>query len=152
MANRLDEQYQRLLQDILDYGVDKQDRTTTGTKSIFGYTIHHNMRNGFPLLTTKKVPFKIMATELMWFLMGDTNIKYLVDNGCHIWNGDAYKRYKDSRVGVSEPLSINEFIEQIKINKNFAEVWGDLGPIYGAQWRAWESNDLAGGTIDQIKH
>jgi thymidylate synthase len=152
MANRLDEQYQRLLQDILEYGVDKQDRTTTGTKSIFGYTIHHNMRDGFPLLTTKKVAFKTMATELMWFLMGDTNIKYLVENGCHIWNGDAYKRYKDSRVGVSEPLSMDKFIEQIKTDGAFAEVWGDLGPIYGAQWRAWESNDLAGGTIDQIKH
>jgi thymidylate synthase len=93
-----------------------------------------------------------MATELMWFLMGDTNIKYLVENGCHIWNGDAYKRYKDSRVGVSEPLSMDKFIEQIKTDGAFAEVWGDLGPIYGAQWRAWESNDLAGGTIDQIKH
>ena len=93
MANRLDEQYQSLLQDILEYGVDKQDRTTTGTKSIFGYMIHHNMRNGFPLLTTKKVPFKTMATELMWFLMGSTNIKYLVENGCNIWNGDAYKNY-----------------------------------------------------------
>jgi thymidylate synthase len=152
MANRLDEQYQSLLQDIIDFGVDKQDRTGTGTKSIFGYMIHHNMRNGFPLLTTKKVPFKTMATELMWFLKGDTNIKYLIDNGCNIWNGDAYKRYKDSRVGVSEPLSMDEFIEQIKTDGAFAEVWGDLGPIYGAQWRAWESNDLAGGTIDQIKH
>jgi len=152
MANRLDEQYQSLLQDIIDFGVDKKDRTGTGTKSIFGYTIHHNMMNGFPLLTTKKVPFKTMATELMWFLKGDTNIKYLIDNGCNIWNGDAYKRYKDSRVGVSEPLSMDEFIEQIKTNGAFAEVWGDLGPIYGAQWRAWESNDLAGGTIDQIKH
>jgi thymidylate synthase len=114
--------------------------------------IHHNMSEGFPLLTTKKVPFKTMATELMWFLMGDTNIKYLVDNGCNIWNGDAYKRYKDSRVGVNEPLPMDEFIEQIKTNDAFAEVWGDLGPIYGAQWRAWESNDLAGGTIDQMKH
>jgi thymidylate synthase len=91
MANRLDKQYQHLLQDILEYGVDKQDRTGTGTKSIFGYTIHHNMMDGFPLLTTKKVPFKTMATELMWFLMGDTNIKYLVDNNCHIWDGDALR-------------------------------------------------------------
>ena len=150
--NNLDIQYQTLLQDILEFGVEKKDRTGTGTKSIFGYTIHHNMRNGFPLLTTKKVAFKTMATELMWFLMGDTNIKYLVDNGCNIWNGDAYKRYKDSRVGVGEPLPMDKFIEQIKTNGDFAHVWGDLGPIYGAQWRAWESNDLAGGTIDQIKH
>jgi thymidylate synthase len=91
MANSLDSQYQQLLQDIIDFGVDKQDRTGTGTKSIFGYTIHHNMSWGFPLLTTKKVPFKTMATELMWFLMGDTNIKYLVDNNCHIWDGDAIR-------------------------------------------------------------
>jgi thymidylate synthase len=150
--NNLDKQYQALLKDILSYGNVKSDRTGTGTKSIFGYMIHHNMSDGFPLLTTKKVPFKTMATELMWFLKGDTNIKYLVDNDCNIWNGDAYKRYKDSRIGMSEPLLMDEFIEQIKIDKNFAEVWGDLGPIYGAQWRAWESNDLAGGTIDQIKH
>jgi thymidylate synthase len=150
--NNLDKQYQALLKDILSYGNVKSDRTGTGTKSIFGYMIHHNMSEGFPLLTTKKVPFKTMATELMWFLMGDTNIKYLVENGCNIWNGDAYKRYKDSRVGVGEPLSMDEFIEQIKTDGVFAEVWGDLGPIYGAQWRAWESNDLAGGTIDQIKH
>jgi thymidylate synthase len=150
--NNLDKQYQALLKDILSYGNVKSDRTGTGTKSIFGYMIHHNMSEGFPLLTTKKVPFKTMATELMWFLMGDTNIKYLVDNNCHIWTGDAYKRYKDSRVGVGEPLLMDEFIEQIKTNSAFAEVWGDLGPIYGAQWRAWESNDLAGGHIDQIKH
>jgi thymidylate synthase len=150
--NNLDKQYQALLKDILSYGNVKSDRTGTGTKSIFGYMIHHNMKDGFPLLTTKKVPFKTMATELMWFLMGDTNIKYLVNNGCNIWNGDAYKRYKDSRVGVNEPLPMDEFIEQIKTNGAFAEVWGDLGPIYGAQWRAWESNDLAGGTIDQMKH
>ena len=91
--NNLDKQYQTLLKDILSYGVDKNDRTGTGTKSIFGYMIYHNMRDGFPLLTTKKVAFKTMATELMWFLMGDTNIKYLVDNGVHIWDGDAYKAY-----------------------------------------------------------
>ena len=109
MANRLDEQYQSLLQDIIDFGVDKQDRTGTGTKSIFGYMIHHNMRNGFPLLTTKKVSFKTMATELMWFLMGDTNIKYLVENGCHIWVGDSfsnymkeYEKYKQSQENVEK--------------------------------------------------
>ena len=155
MANSLDGQYQDLLQAVLDYGVEKKDRTGTGTKSIFGYTIHHNMSWGFPLLTTKKVPFKTMATELMWFLMGNTNIKYLVDNGCNIWNGDAYKNYekyaRDNSYGV-DFLSIDEFVNEIKTNNAFAEVWGDLGPIYGAQWRAWESNDLAGGTIDQIKH
>ena len=81
--NKLDKQYTDLLQSILDYGVEKQDRTGTGTKSIFGYTIRHNMRDGFPLLTTKKMAWKTMVTELIWFLRGDTNIKFLVDNGCH---------------------------------------------------------------------
>ena len=78
--NKLDKQYLQLVQDILDYGVEKQDRTGTGTKSIFGYTIRHNMKDGFPLLTTKKMPFKTITTELLWFLRGDTNIKFLVDN------------------------------------------------------------------------
>src|SRR6056300_1644768 len=91
--NKLDKQYQALLQDILDNGVEKQDRTGTGTRSLFGAQIRHNMQEGFPLLTTKKMPFKTITTELLWFLRGDTNIKYLVDNGCNIWNGDAYKRY-----------------------------------------------------------
>jgi thymidylate synthase len=154
--NRLDEQYQRLLKDIIEYGVDKKDRTGTGTKSIFGYTIHHNMRNGFPLLTTKKVPFKTMATELMWFLMGDTNIKYLVENGCHIWDGDCYKAYikrynKGEYVGktkllenskknrtLTEPFTQEEFINKIKTDDEFAKTWGELGPIYGKQWRQWQ--------------
>jgi thymidylate synthase len=155
MVNNLDKQYQHLLQDILEYGVDKQDRTGTGTKSIFGYMIHHNMRDGFPLLTTKKVPFKTMAIELMWFLMGDTNIKYLVDNNCHIWNGDAYQAYikrynKGEYVGktkllenskknrtLTEPFTIEEFIDKIKTDDEFAKKWGELGPIYGKQWRKW---------------
>ena len=91
--NKLDKQYTDLLQTILEHGVDKKDRTGTGTKSIFGYTIRHNMKDGFPLLTTKKMPFKTIVTELLWFLQGNTNIKYLVDNNCHIWDGDAYKNY-----------------------------------------------------------
>ena len=154
MNNRLDEQYQRLLQDILEYGVYKNDRTGTGCKSIFGYTIHHNMMNGFPLLTTKKVPFKTMATELMWFLMGDTNIKYLVDNNCHIWNGDAYKRYVNSDE-VRWPKNQEDFIETIQTDDEFAKKWGELGPIYGKQWRQWGGlQDLADDNtpiyLDQI--
>jgi thymidylate synthase len=157
--NRLDKQYQCLLKDILEYGVDKQDRTGTGTKSIFGYTIHHNMRNGFPLLTTKKVAFKTMATELMWFLMGSTNIKYLLDNGCNIWNGDAYKRYtnaaKSDGYYMDEGVfTMEEFIHKIKTEDEFANNWGELGPIYGKQWRSWENyNGLhLDESIDQIKN
>jgi thymidylate synthase len=140
--NKLDQQYTDLLKTILEHGVDKKDRTGTGTKSIFGYTIRHNMKDGFPLLTTKKMPFKTIVTELLWFLRGDTNIKYLVDNNCHIWDGDAYKNYS-SNVQPWEPhLDKNQFIERIKNNDEFAKTWGDLGPIYGKQWRQWKQKDV----------
>ncbi len=136
----IDERYQELLQTILDYGKDKKDRTGTGTKSIFGYTIRWDMTQGFPLLTTKRMPMKTIATELKWFLKGDTNIKYLVDNGCNIWNGDAYKNYVN---GTSEELkkylaTYEEFVDKIKTDDEFAKVWGELGPIYGKQWRDWD--------------
>ena len=154
--NRLDKDYQQLLQDIIEFGVDKKDRTGTGTKSLFGYTIRHNMRNGFPLLTTKKIAFKTMTTELLWFLRGDTNIKYLVDNGCNIWNGDAYKNYEKYAMANSygvDILSMDEFINEIKTNDEFAKKWGELGPIYGKQWRSWDFPEVNGyfGPIDQIK-
>jgi len=141
--NKLDQQYQTLLQTILDFGVEKKDRTGTGTKSIFGYTIRHNMKDGFPLLTTKKMAFKTMVTELLWFLRGNTNIKYLVDNNCHIWDGDAYKNYKNKTEIMmghgfhGTLLSQEEFIERIKTDDEFAKTWGELGPVYGKQWRNW---------------
>ena len=143
--NKLDKQYQELLSTILEYGVDKSDRTGTGTKSIFGYTIRHNMSDGFPLLTTKKMAVKTMMTELKWFLEGDTNIKYLVDNGCNIWNGDAYKAYLDKETMPGVPphdhvLSYSEFVEKIKTDGFFAKKWGELGPIYGRQWRDWRKH------------
>jgi len=139
--NKLDAQYQQLLKDILEYGVEKQDRTGTGTKSLFGYTIRHNMQDGFPLLTTKKMAWKTMVTELLWFLKGDTNIKYLVDNGCNIWNGDAYKRYHNHFAGHEDVPTQEWFINEIKTNDEFANKWGELGPIYGKQWRSWTIND-----------
>ena len=155
--NKIDAQYQALLQDILDNGVQKMDRTSTGTISVFGRQIRHRMADGFPLLTTKKMAWKTMVTELLWFLRGDTNIKYLVDNGCHIWDGDAYKNYvkksseehviethKDVKDGFIHPelitqviLSKEEFIERIKTDGEFAKKWGELGPLYGKQWRKW---------------
>jgi len=142
--NSLDAQYQELLQAILDYGVEKKDRTGTGTKSIFGYTIRHKMSWGFPLLTTKKVPFKTMATELLWFLRGDTNIKYLVENGCHIWTGDAIKNYERHSGKIHPHRPKQEYFEDLILNDDkFAKEWGDLGPIYGAQWRYWQ------GELDQ---
>ena len=143
--NSLDKQYTDLLQTILEHGVDKKDRTGTGTKSIFGYTIRHNMKDGFPLLTTKKMPFKTIVTELLWFLRGDTNIKFLVDNNCHIWDGDAYKNYWFNWRPMLEdcgedltPYTQEKFINKIKTDDEFAKKWGELGPIYGKQWRDWK--------------
>ena len=112
--NNLDLQYQHLLQDILLEGKEKTDRTGTGTKSVFGKQIRHKMSEGFPLLTTKKMAIKSIMTELKWFLKGKTNIKYLVENGCNIWNGDAYKRYKSVwDYDLDEPLSESDFIVKI---------------------------------------
>jgi thymidylate synthase len=136
--NTLDKQYQDLLQYILEHGVSKEDRTGTGTISTFGRQIRHNLNDGFPLLTTKKMAIKTMMTELKWFLKGDTNIKYLVDNGCNIWNGDAYKRFT---YYTDENTSMDRFIELIKTDDEFARKWGELGPIYGKQWRNWFGYD-----------
>ena len=143
--NKLDEQYRDLLLTILEHGVNKSDRTGTGTKSIFGYTIRHNMKDGFPLLTTKKMAVKTMMTELKWFLKGDTNIKYLVDNGCNIWNGDAYKRYKEDKGTLG--MGPKSFIQKIKTQDRFAEMWGELGPIYGKQWREWKTESIIKTTL-----
>jgi thymidylate synthase len=151
--NSLDKQYTDLLQTILEHGVDKKDRTGTGTKSIFGYTIRHNMKDGFPLLTTKKMPFKTIVTELLWFLQGNTNIKYLVDNNCHIWDGDAYKNYLLLMIG-NEPekiLSMDDFIDKIKNDDKFAKKWGELGPIYGKQWRKWGKKNVVNYDLENVK-
>ena len=141
--NNIEHDYLKLLHDILTNGVTKQDRTGTGTISVFGRQIRHDMRLGFPLLTTKKMPFKTIATELLWFLRGDTNIKYLVDNKCHIWDGDAYKRYERSwLMTLNDPAPKEEFIEKIKTDNDFAKIWGELGPIYGLQWRHWGEYEI----------
>jgi thymidylate synthase len=144
--NNLDKQYTDLLQDILENGIQKGDRTGTGTISVFGRQIRHKMSDGFPLLTTKKMPFKTIVTELLWFLRGDTNIKYLVDNNCHIWDGDAYKRYLNTYKGNFE-LDKEEFINAIKTSPDFAKQWGELGPIYGKQWRSWPTYSVGETTF-----
>ncbi len=143
--NNLDKQYQELLQDILDNGVKKETRNG-GTISVFGRQIRHDMQSGFPLITTKKMAWKTIVTELLWFLRGDTNIKFLVDNGCHIWDGDAYKYYKlkhnfQINKGI-DVLSQEEFINKIKTDDEFAKKWGELGPIYGKQWRKWTKKKM----------
>ena len=147
--NKLDEQYRGILAELLYNGKEKEDRTGTGTLSKFGMQIRHNMKDGFPLLTTKKMAVKTMMTELKWFLKGDTNIKYLVDNNCHIWDGDAYKKYHQA-FPETEMLSQEQFITLIKTNDEFAEKWGELGPIYGKQWRDWDED--TGVKIDQISN
>tara|TARA_R110002073_G_scaffold136817_2_gene285495 strand:+ start:772 stop:1827 length:1056 start_codon:yes stop_codon:yes gene_type:complete len=149
--NRIEEQYRGLLGSLLHNSNKKQDRTGTGTHSIFGGQIRHQMSDGFPLLTTKKMAFKTMVTELLWFLRGDTNIKYLVDNGCNIWNGDAYKNYRNKFEPAPyqfTPDTMEEFINKIKTDDEFAKKWGELGPIYGKQWRDWDGRQKRDGSYD----
>ena len=145
--NIVDKQYQGFLRKLIMYGTEKQDRTNTGTLSYFGDTFRHNMEDGFPLLTTKKMAVNSMVTELKWFLRGDSHIGFLLENGCNIWNGDAYKKYQ--RVvawDLDEPLSKKEFIDKVKNDKDYWH-YGLLGPIYGTQWRKWGNKEY----IDQIK-
>ena len=154
--NNLDKQYLELLDDILVNGTSKEDRTGTGTYSVFGRQIRHNMKDGFPLLTTKKMAWKTMTKELLWFLSGDTNIKWLVENNCNIWNGDAYKAYlnKDSvkhqweRGGDVAEMDV--FLNIIKDSAD-NEDFGELGPVYGKQWRDWNGNDQIKNLIKGLK-
>ncbi len=153
--NNIEHDYLKLLHDILTNGVTKQDRTGTGTRSVFGRQIRHDMSLGFPLLTTKKMPFKTIVTELLWFLRGDTNIKFLVDNNCHIWDGDAYKNYcnwYNQQEGFIQPPkhNIEFFIERIKTDDEFAREWGELGPVYGKQWRNWGQGVLENKHLEPI--
>ena len=146
--NTLDKKYQDLLQDILDNGIQKSDRTGTGTLSVFGRQITHNMKQGFPALTTKKLAWKQVVSELLWFLTGQTNIQYLLKHNNHIWDGDVYKNYASkTSMDADGQYTKEEFIGKIKVDNEFAKKWGDLGPIYGKQWRKWDGRN---GRIDQI--
>jgi thymidylate synthase len=143
--NTLDKQYIDLLKTIKEFGVSKEDRTGTGTRSIFGYTIRHNMAEGFPLLTTKKMYFRGIVTEMLWFLQGRTDLRYLLEHNCHIWTGDAYRVYDKDFDREHPPFSApypkrltqKEFEEKIMTDDEFNKWYGDLGPIYGKQWRHW---------------
>lgn len=163
-----DHTYLNLVQYILDNGVKKEDRTGTGTISVFGYQMRFNLSKGFPLLTTKRVPFKLVASELLWFIKGDTNIRYLLQHNNHIWDEWAFEKWIKSedytgpdmtnfglRAAEDEQFA-KIYAEQMKIfqqkvleDEEFAVKFGDLGPVYGKQWRSWPTE--SGDTIDQLK-
>lgn len=139
-------QYQDFLRAILDRGKEKTDRTGVGTVSMFGYQMRFDLSEGFPLLTTKKIHLKSVIHELLWFIKGDTNIKYLVQNQVRIWNDWPYAKYRDSEAFQGE--TIEAFAAKIATEPGFAEKYGDLGPVYGSQWRRY----LGGNKIvDQLK-
>lgn len=165
----LEDSYLNLERYVYENGVIKDDRTGTGTKSIFGYQMRFNLAEGFPLLTTKKIPFRLIKSELLWFLHGDTNIKFLLKNRNHIWDEWAFERYVNSdeyngpdmtdfgNRCLSDPefnkiyqQVKKEFCEKILNDDEFAKKYGELGPVYGAQWRHWRTS--RGETIDQIKN
>ena len=142
-------QYLDLCKTILEYGTKKEDRTGTGTISYFGYQMRFDLSEGFPLVTTKKVHLKSIIHELLWFISGSTNIKYLVDNDVKIWNDWPYDIYKKSNEFKGE--TIEEFAEKIKQSDEFAKQWGNLGPVYGKQWRNFGGVDQLADLINQIK-
>lgn len=143
-------QYHDLCRHVMSYGTEKMDRTKTGTKSVFGYQMRFDLKEGFPLLTTKKVYLKAIIHELLWFISGDTNIKYLVDHDVKIWNEWPYEAFKKHHDYQGETM--DEFVSKIKSDASFASVHGNLGPVYGAQWRNFAGVDQLKEVIHQIKN
>ncbi|CAM3525071.1 thymidylate synthase [Erysipelothrix anatis] len=142
--------YLEMMRFVRDHGQDRGDRTGTGTRSVFGYQMRFDLQEGFPLLTTKKVHFASVAKELLWFISGDTNIQWLVKNNVRIWNEWPYQKFVASEFYTGETMA--EFIERIKTDDAFAKQFGDLGPVYGKQWRDFNGVDQLNNVIEQIKH
>ncbi len=174
--NNVDKVYLEMCQSILDKGIFKEDRTGVGTYSLFGYQLRFNLSEGFPLLTTKRVPFKLIASELLWFLKGDTNLRYLLQNNNHIWDEWGFQKWVTSKdyngpdmtnfgIRSTQDEAFNKiYQEQMKwyqdkvlTDDTFAEAYGDLGNVYGKQWRHWEGGngkvyDQIQWVINEIKH
>ena len=152
-------QYHDLLKHILDEGTDKGDRTGVGTRSVFGYQMRFDLNEGFPLVTTKKVHIKSVIHELLWFVQGDTNLRYLAQNGVNIWNDWPYQNWLNQTGRADELPKYSEawraemkgFVERIKEDEAFANEWGELGPVYGKQWRDFNGFDQLKWVVDEIK-
>jgi thymidylate synthase len=162
-------EYLNMCRDVLEKGNQKSDRTGTGTLSVFGYQMRFDLQKGFPLLTTKRIPFRLVASELLWFVNGDTNIRYLLKHNNHIWNEWAFKNWVESSDYTGPDMKdfglrsqtddsfkqiyekeMNTFVERVLSDDAFSKKYGELGPVYGKQWRAWETTQ--GEAIDQIKN
>ncbi|MDO4669840.1 MAG: thymidylate synthase [Aerococcus sp.] len=161
------QQYLDLLNKILTEGTDKSDRTGVGTRSLFGYQMRFDLQKGFPMLTTKRLPFRLIKTELLWFIHGDTNIRYLLEHNNHIWDEWAFEKWvkssdyhgpdmTDFGIRSTQDEAFNavyqeqkqQFCERILNDQAFAKRYGELGDVYGKQWRHWETRD--GKEIDQL--
>ena len=139
-------QYHELMERVLREGIDKSDRTGTGTRSVFGHQMRFDLAEGFPMITTKKLHLKSILHELIWFISGDTNIRYLCQNGVRIWDDWPFATY--SKSADYDGIDIKEFAARIASDADFAAKWGDLGPVYGFQWRFWPGPN---GPVDQLR-
>lgn len=167
--NSTDKEYLKLGKHILENGTDKGDRTGTGTRSIFSYDMRFNLKEGFPLLTTKRVPFRLIASELLWFLKGDTNIKYLLENNNHIWDEWGFKKWiesdeykgidmtnfgirsqQDEEFNKEYQKELEKYQQRVLNDEKFASEYGELGSVYGEQWRSWKGDN--GEIYDQIQY
>ena len=139
-------QYHELMERVLREGSDKSDRTGTGTRSVFGHQMRFDLAEGFPMITTKKLHLKSILHELIWFISGDTNIRYLCQNGVRIWDDWPFATY--SKSADYDGIDMKEFAARIAADADFAAKWGDLGPVYGYQWRFWPGPN---GPVDQLR-